>query len=62
MSKKELNELSEDELYERQEELEQQIEYEESKLEVCGYGKSDLYYLDQLYAELEKINEKIREI
>ena len=50
-----------DELYERQEELERQIEYEEKKLNVCGYGKSDLYYLDRLYAELDEINEQIEE-
>lgn len=50
-----------DELYERQEELERQIEYEEKKLDVCGYGKSDLYYLDGLYAELDEINEQIEE-
>ena len=46
-------------LYNKQEELEKEIEYEENKLEVCGYGKEDLYYLDGLYAELEEINEQI---
>lgn len=48
-----------EELYNKQEELEQQIEYEENKQDVCGYGKADLYYLNELYAELEEINEKI---
>lgn len=62
MSEEELDKLSEDELYERQEKLEKQIEYEERKLKVCGYGTSDLYYLDELYAELEEINEKIDEL
>lgn len=50
-----------DELYEKQEELEKQIEYEKKKLDVCGYGKSDLYYLDELYAELNEVNEQIEE-
>lgn len=48
-----------EELYNKQEELEQQIEYEENKQSVCGYGKEDLYYLDGLYAELEEIKEQI---
>ena len=48
-----------EEMYEKQEELEAQIHYEEEKLDVCGYGKSDLYYIDGLYAELEELNEKI---
>ena len=48
-----------EELYNRQEELEKQIEYEERKQNVCGYGKEDLYYLDGLYAELEEIKEQI---
>lgn len=50
-----------EELYNKQEELEKQIIYEEEKQEVCGYGKSDLYYLNGLYSELEKINKKIEE-
>lgn len=48
-----------EELYNRQEELEKQIEYEERKQNVCGYGKEDLYYLDGLYTELEEIKEQI---
>ena len=48
-----------EELYNKQEELKQQIEYEERKQNVCGYGKEDLYYLSGLYAELEEIREKI---
>lgn len=47
------------ELYNKQKELEKEIEYEEKKQSVCAYGKEDLYYLDGLYAELEEIKEQI---
>ena len=48
-----------EELYNKQEELEKEIAYEENKQDVCGYGKADLYYLNELYAELEEIKEQI---
>ena len=38
--------------------LEKQVEYENRKLEVCGYGKSDLAYIDELEGELEDLKEK----
>ena len=38
--------------------MEKQIEYENRKLEVCGYGKSDLAYIDELESELEDLKEK----
>ena len=38
--------------------LEKQIEYENRKLEVCAYGKSDLAYIDELESELEELKEK----
>lgn len=50
-----------EELENRAEELEKKIEYEEKKTNVCGYGSSDLAYLDGLYEELEEIKEKIYE-
>lgn len=50
-----------EELENRAEELEKEIEYEEKKMNVCGYGSSDLVYLDGLYEELEEIKEKIYE-
>ena len=40
------------------EKLEKQIEYENRKLEVCAYGKSDLAYIDELESELEELKEK----
>ena len=50
-----------EELENRAEELEKEIEYKEKKMNVCGYGSSDLVYLDGLYEELEEIKEKIYE-
>lgn len=49
------------ELYERQDELEEEIQYEEERLEVCAYGTSDLCYINGLYGELEEIKQKIEE-
>lgn len=40
---------------EKIEKLRKQIEYEERKLDACGYGSSDLQYLEGLYAELESL-------
>lgn len=45
----------------RIEELENEIECEEKKLEVCGYGTSDLMYIEGLKSELEELNNKIYE-
>lgn len=45
----------------RIEELEQEIEQEEKKLDVCGYGKEDLYYVEGLMDELEELRNKIYE-
>lgn len=59
---KDIEDLTDDEYEElenRAEELEKEIEYEEKKMNVCGYGSSDLSYLDGLYEELEEIKEKI---
>lgn len=61
---KDIEDLADDEYEElenRAEELEKEIEYEEKKMNVCGYGSSDLAYLDGLYEELEEIKEKIYE-
>ncbi len=35
--------------------LEQQIEYEEKRLNSCAYGKSDLMYLEELKSNLNTI-------
>ena len=42
----------------RKEELEKEIEYEEKKLEVCAYGKSDLYHIEHLKWELEQLGDR----
>lgn len=39
----------------RIEELQDMIDYENRKLEVCGYGTSDLLYIQGLEEELEKL-------
>lgn len=44
------------------ENLEKQIDYEERKYKVCGYGKSDIYYVDNLYYNLDKAKEVLDEL
>lgn len=48
-----------EELYNTKDKLESEIQYEESKLEVCGYGKAELYYIEELYDQLHQVNEQI---
>lgn len=48
-----------EELYNKKDELEKEIEYEESKLEICGYGKAELYHIEELYDRLQQVNEQI---
>lgn len=38
-------------------ELNNEIKYEEERLKHCGYGKSDLLYLENLKIELAKLEE-----
>lgn len=45
----------------RIEELENEIDYEEKRLEVCGYGTSDLMYIEGLKQELAELKQKIYE-
>lgn len=40
-------------------ELKKQIRYEERKMQVCGYGSSDLKYLYGLAKELQELEEQI---
>jgi hypothetical protein len=40
--------------------LQQQIRYEEKRMDSCGYGKSDLRYLNALKEELQKTKESMR--
>lgn len=42
----------------RSKELEKEIEYEERRLEVCAYGKSDLYHIEYLKWELGKLGDR----
>ena len=49
--------LIEDEI----ERLEKEINYEKRKLKVCGYGKEDLYYIEELQEDLEELKEIIYE-
>lgn len=48
-----------EELYNTRDKLESEIQYEESKLEVCGYGKAELYHIEELYDQLHQVNEQI---
>lgn len=61
---KDVEDLTDEEfemLEERAEELENEIEYEEKKLDVCAYGTSDLMYMEGLKSELAEIQNKIYE-
>lgn len=42
--------------------LEKEISYEEKKLKICGYGKSDLYYIEELEEDLEDLKNFLDEI
>ena len=42
----------------RSKELEKEIEYEERRLEVCAYGKSDLYHIEYLKWKLGKLGDR----
>lgn len=48
-----------EELYNTKDKLEDEIQYEESKLELCGYGKAELYHIEELYDQLNQVNEQI---
>ena len=48
-----------DEFIERRtKELEKEIEYEERRLNYCAYGREELYHIEQLKYELEKLGER----
>lgn len=40
------------------EELKKQLDYEEKRIEVCGYGKSDLYHIEVLKCEIEDLENR----
>lgn len=58
---KELTEKEVEKIEKRIEELQDIIDYEEKKLEVCGYGTSDLLYIEGLKEELQELESKIYE-
>ncbi len=58
---KELTEKEVEKIEKRIEELQDMIDYENRKLEVCGYGTSDLLYIEGLKEELQELESKIYE-
>lgn len=54
--------MTKEEIKKRIKELKNQIKYENRKMQVCGYGKSDLRYLYSLENELEDLNNKLKEM
>ena len=47
--------MTDEEIEHRIEELEEAMEYETKRLSVCGYGHSDLLHLESLKNELETL-------
>lgn len=56
-----LTEKEVEKIEKRIEELQDMIDYENRKLEVCGYGNSDLLYIEGLKEELQELESKIYE-
>lgn len=56
-----LSEKEVEKIEKRIEELQDMIDYENRKLEVCGYGTSDLLYIEGLQEELQELESKIYE-
>ena len=56
-----LSEKEVEKIEKRIEELQDMIYYENRKLEVCGYGTSDLLYIEGLKEELQELESKIYE-
>ena len=51
-----------EEIEEEIEKLKAQIEYEEKRLKYCAYGKSDLYFIEGLKNEVEKLEKMLEEM
>lgn len=48
-----------DEFIERRtKELEKELEYEENKLEICAYGREELYHIEHLKYELDELGDR----
>lgn len=56
------NQLTYTEIEQRIEELKKEIEYENRRLNVYGYGKSDLLHLESLQYELKMLQNQIDEM
>lgn len=54
-----IKKMSDEEIEHRIEELEEEIEYETKRLNVCGYGHSDLLHLESLKNELETLENQL---
>lgn len=50
--------IQDDFIERRTKELEKELEYEEKKLEYCGYSKEDLYYIENLKNEIEILGDR----
>lgn len=61
MSKKELEKMTFEELEEKLEKLKDKVRYEEEKLKVCAYGKDDIMHIEEIYAEIHEIKNKLYE-
>ena len=50
------------EIKEKIKELKTQVEYEEKRLKYCGYGQSDLRFIEGLKYELEELEKTHKEM
>lgn len=50
-----------EELEKKLEELEEEVQYEEDKMKICAYGREELMHIEELYAEIEEIRNKLYE-
>lgn len=50
-----------EELEKKLEELEEEAQYEEDKMKICAYGREELMHIEELYAEIEEIRNKLYE-
>lgn len=54
--------MSEKEIINKINELKKEIKYEEKKMKICGYGKSDIYYLEDLKEQLQEYENRLEEL
>lgn len=51
-----------EEIENRMEELKEEIEYEYRRMDCCGYGSSDLRYVDRLEDDLANLAKELKEM